>query len=111
MYGYFFQVYKFIALYFSNNPQRTVFYSCVKRRLPHSCYSRNFYLHSLNTVFECKQDLITCMKILNSGDIKTDITRYKANVHIKILKSYSFIFWLSFFSRIHPLVEILIGHL
>lgn len=66
----------------------------------------------INPVYEHKQDLINCTKkILASDDIKSESTLSQANGHLQVFKSYSFNFWLTFFSKIMPFVGILFGQL
>ncbi|RZF40928.1 hypothetical protein LSTR_LSTR015484 [Laodelphax striatellus] len=69
-----------------------------------------FNLEVLETVYAHRKDLIECMEtILNSDEIKNDSTISQASGHLNILKSASFIFWLSFFNEIFPYVDILFG--
>ena len=103
-----------ICTFFSVSPQRTaVLDAVVNRRLPRASNTRwNFLSRSVNTVFEHKNDIIQCMdEILKNDEIKNVETICQAAGHKKKLVSYEFNFWLSFFSKIMPLVDILFGQL
>lgn len=101
-----------LCTFFSTSPQRTsILDQTVQSRLPRSAPTRwNFQSRSVETVYAHRKDLIECMEtILNSDEIKNDSTISQASGHLNILKSASFIFWLSFFNEIFPYVDILFG--
>ena len=103
-----------ICTFFSVSPQRTsILDSIVKKRLPRASNTRwNFLSRSVNTVFDHKKDIIQCMdEILKMDEIKNSQTLHQAAGHKKILISCEFNFWLSFFGKIMPLVDILFGQL
>ena len=103
-----------ICTFFSNSPQRTaILDKVVKKRLPRACPTRwNFLSRSVNTVFNHKTDIIECMdQILENNNILSDSTICQAVGQKKVLSSHSFNYWLEFFSKIMPLVEILFGQL
>lgn len=100
--------------YFSNSTQRTtILDEVVKKRLPHSVPTRwNFQSRSITTIHNHLDDLKKCLKtILDSDDIRNDATLSQASGHLKTLASANFTFWLNFFNKIMPLVEILFGQL
>lgn len=110
----FFATLQGICTFFSVSPQRTaILDSVVKKRLPRASNTRwNFLSRSVNTVFDHKKDIIQCMnEILKTDEIKNSQTLDQAVGHKKKLVSYEFNFWLSFFSKIMPLVDILFGQL
>lgn len=85
----------------------------VRKRLPRSVPTRwNFQSRSVNTVFLYREQIIKCMRDILSGDqIRNFNTIYQANGFIKTLTSNTFVFWLSFFHKVMPHVEILFGSL
>ena len=103
-----------ICTFFSLSPQRTaILDDVVKRRLPCSVPTRwNFNSRSVNTVFEYKEEIMQCFMLILEGDeITNSQTISLASGHIKMLKSSVFTFWLSFFHKIMPHIEILFGQL
>lgn len=103
-----------ICTFFSNSPQRTaILDEVVKKRLPRACPTRwNFLSRSVNTVFHHKEDIIQCMnEILENDSIMSDSTICQALGQKKVLSSHNFNYWLKFFSKIMPLVDILYGQL
>lgn len=103
-----------LCTFFSVSPQRTsILDEVVKKRLPKSVPTRwNFQSRSIVTIYDHRQDLIECMKtILKSDNIQNDITLSQASGHLKTLVSQNFIFWLSFFRKIMPLIDILFNQL
>lgn len=110
----FFSSLRGICTFFSNSPQRTALLDeIVKKRLPRAPATRwNFLSRSVNTIYDHKKNIVECMKtILESSDIRNDSTISQANGHLKVLTSYSFSFWLSFFAKIMPFVEIVFSQL
>ncbi|XP_069683566.1 zinc finger MYM-type protein 1-like [Periplaneta americana] len=103
-----------ICTFFSNSPQRTAMLDQVARkRIPHSVPARwNFHSQTVNTVFAFKEEIKECLRvILNSDEISNINTISLASGHIKTLESKNFTFWLSFFHKVMPHVDILFGQL
>ena len=99
-----------ICTFFSSSPQRTaVLDEVVGKRLPRSVPTRwNFHTRSVNTVYEYREELIECMRtIQDESNITHSPTISQACGYEEILRNENFIFWLSFFHRIMPHVEIL----
>lgn len=85
----------------------------MKKRLPRCCPTRwNFQSRSVNTIHAYKKDIIECMNHILEGDsVMSGTTICQALGHKKVLSSCSFNYWLEFFSKIMPLVEVLFGQL
>lgn len=103
-----------LCTFFSCSPQRTaILDGIVKKRLPRSVPTRwNFHSRSVNTVFEYREELIECMKAIQTGDeIRNSSTIAQASGLAEILKTETFVFWLSFFHRVMVYVDILYSQL
>ncbi|KAK4882666.1 hypothetical protein RN001_005985 [Aquatica leii] len=103
-----------ICTFFSMSPQRTaILDAIVKKRLPQSVPTRwNFHSRSVNTVFEYREQLIECMQaILDRNEIANSNTLAQASGQLEILKKNTFIFWLTFFHKIMPHVDMLFNQL
>lgn len=103
-----------ICSFFSNSTQRTaVLDEIVKKRLPRSVQTRwNFQSRSVNTVFEYREELIECMKtLLESDEVSSNSTIQQAFGYVEMLSNQNFVFWLTFFHKIMPFVDILYNQL
>lgn len=103
-----------ICTFFSNSSQRTaILDEIVKRRLPRSIQTRwNFQSRSVNTVFENREELIECMKaILENQHACSNNTILQASGFIEILRNNNFVFWLTFFHKAMPFVDVLYNQL
>lgn len=103
-----------ICAFFSTSPQRTsILNEVVKKRLPRAVPTRwNFQSRSINTIFEYRTELIDCMTEIQNGDqITNNNTIMQASGHEKMLSDVNFVFWLTFFSKIMPQVDILYNQL
>lgn len=103
-----------LCAFFSTSPQRTaILDDVVQKRLPRSVPTRwNFQSRGVTTIYEHRKNLVECMNtILQSDYINNDSTICQASGHLKVLKNQNFIFWLSFFNKIMPYLDILFGHL
>ena len=96
-----------IPAFFSNAPARlNVLDAVVARRIPSSSNTRwNFNSRMVNVVYENKESLIECFEELKNS--KSDETVQKACGNLNYLMDDEFNFWLSFFSKIMPHVDIL----
>jgi hypothetical protein len=85
----------------------------VQRRLPKSAHTRwNFHSRTVNTVFEYREELITCMeKIISDESIKHIPTNKQASSLKGTLLDNTFISWLTIFHNIMPHVDILYSQL
>ena len=102
------------STFFSHSPQRTaVLDKIVGHRLPRTIKTRwNFNSRVVNSVFEYKDALISCMKeIETSEEIKNQETLRQASGLRRTLQDPHFLYWLSFFHQIMPHVEILYNQL
>lgn len=99
-----------LCAFFSNSPQRTsILDEIVRKRLPRPVATRwTFHSRTVSTIHNHRNDLIKTMEtILNSNEIQNSSTVDQAAGYLKILKSLSFMFWLRFFQKIMPMVEIM----
>lgn len=97
-----------LCTFFSTSSQRiAILDKIVKKRLPRSAVATwNFHSLSVCTVFEHKESIIECLKVILKTT-KNSITTNQASGYVKILKSNGFVSWLSFFNKILPFVDIL----
>lgn len=97
--------------FFSTSPQRTsILDEVVGKRLPRSVPTRwNFQSRTVNTVYEYRDDLFECMEVIEmeKTEIKHPPTIEKASGLKRTLKDNDFLFWLNFFVKIMPHVDIL----
>ena len=103
-----------ICAFFSNSPQRTaVLDEVVQKRLPRSVPTRwNFQSRSVNTVFEHREELIDCMKLIQQGNrVTNESSILQASGFIGILNDSNFVFWLNMFHKIMPHVDMLYNQL
>lgn len=103
-----------ICAFFSNSSQRTeILDAVVQRRLPRGSQTRwNFHSRGVKTVYDYRKDLITVMEIIeNRDDITLQTTITQASSYKLLLKDEHFVFWLSFFNRVMPHVEIIFKQL
>lgn len=103
-----------IASFFSKSSQRTkILDDVVGRRLPRTAPTRwNFHSRVVLTVHEYREELIECMNEIQTGrEIKQSTTISQANGLKHILCEEGFVFWLQFFYRIMPHVDILYNQL
>ena len=99
-----------ICSFFSNSSQRTqILDEIVQRRLPRASQTRwNFHSRGVNTVYEYRRDLITVMETIeNRNDINLESTLTQACAYKLLLNEINFVFWLTFFHKIMPHVEII----
>lgn len=103
-----------ISTFFSKSPQRTkVLDEVVGRRLQRAAPTRwNFHSRAVLTVYEYHKELIECMdEIQSRNDIKQLSTISQDSGLKLILSDEEFKFWLHFFYRIMPHVDILFNQL
>lgn len=99
-----------IPAFFSRSPQRLAALDTVSRRIPRPSNTRwNFSSRVVNTVYENLTELKECFKKLQEG--YTDATVAAASGHLRTLKDQEFLYWLAFFHRIMPHVDILYDQL
>ena len=95
-----------IPAFFSRSPQRLSVLDNITRRIPRPSSTRwNFNSRVVNTVFENKDALIECFKVLQT--VNSHQTVDAATGLLRMLNDDDFQFWLSFFHRIMPHVDIL----
>ncbi len=95
-----------IPAFFSKSPQRTAELEKITHRIPQVSATRwNFKSRTVNAVFERKDELIECCSILQTSQSK--VTGLAAAGIKRMLNDPEFTFWLEFFSKIMPQVEIL----
>lgn len=103
-----------ICTFFSNSPQRTsILDEVVGKRLPRSVPTRwNFQSRSVNTIHEYRLELIECMETILTGERVTNATTIlQASGFKSILSEETFIYWLAFFHKTMPYVDILFNQL
>uniref|UniRef100_A0A1B6CRW9 Uncharacterized protein n=1 Tax=Clastoptera arizonana TaxID=38151 RepID=A0A1B6CRW9_9HEMI len=101
-----------ICAFFSTSPQRTaVLDDIVKNRLPRAVATRwNFQSRSVMTIFEHREAIFECMEsLINDTAIHNESTICQASGHLKILTDNYFMYWLSFFSKVMPFIDIMFG--
>ncbi|XP_072022939.1 zinc finger MYM-type protein 1-like [Amphiura filiformis] len=112
-------------LFFQGSPKRMAALkkSC-QRRLPRAGATRwNFQSRTVNTVYESREDLVECLTEIKSGqttiynpesgteeNIQWDLeTIGKASGLLKWLEDEQFMYFLRFFNRVMPHVDVLYG--
>ena len=100
-----------ISAFFSRSPQRiAVLEKICTRRVPRSSATRwNFNSRVVNTVYENLESLKECF--LELQKVRTVATIRAASGHLRTLNDEEFLFWLSFFHRVMPHVDILYNQL
>lgn len=101
-----------IPAFFSNSPQRMATLESVadSHRIPRPSTTRwNFKSRTVNAVYEMKDLIIECCSKLESSNSK--VTGLAAAGLKRILKDPEFNFWLVFFSKVMPHVDILYSQL
>ena len=100
-----------IPAFFSNSPQRmAALDNTAGRRIPRPSTTRwNFKSRTVNTVYESKDALIACCSKLEASNSKE--TGSAAAGIKRMLNDSDFSFWLTFFSKVMPLVEIMFSQL
>ena len=93
--------------FFSLSSKRTDLLNTVcHRRLPRTCQTRwNFQSRVVSSVFECKEALIECFEIIQEDGSWDSVSIREATGLKHFLEDEEFNFFLNFFSRIMPLVE------
>ena len=100
-----------IPAFFSNSPQRmAVLESVSGRRVPRPSVTRwNFKSRTVNAVYEIKDSLLeVCSRLEASG---SEETGYQAAGIKKSLMDADFLFWLDFFAKLMPHIDILYAQL
>lgn len=103
-----------ICTFFSTSPQRTAFLDdIVAKRLPRSVPTRwNFQSRSVDIIYHHKNEIIQCMEeILKAPQIKQSSTLNQASGFVNIMNSQEFAYWLEFFVKVMPLVEVLFNQI
>lgn len=98
--------------FFSNSPQRIeVLAQLVQRRVPHGAPTRwNFNIRTVNMVFEHRESLIECMENIEDSFDNTTVCGSASSIR-RMLLDENFIFWLTFFHRVMPHVDIFFNEL
>ncbi|KAJ9581626.1 hypothetical protein L9F63_023209 [Diploptera punctata] len=99
-----------ICTFFSNSSQMTqILDTIVQRRSPQASQIKwNFQSCGINTVYKYRKDLITVMETIeNRNDITLQTIITQASSYKHLLNDENFIFWLSFFHKVMPNVEII----
>ena len=95
-----------IPAFFSKSAQRTAAMDKLSDRIPQPSPTRwNFKSRTVNKVFESRDKLIQCCDVLEKSQSKE--TGLAAAGIKRMLCDQEFIFWLEFYSKIMPQVEIL----
>lgn len=95
-----------IPSFFSRSPQRLAVLDTISNRIPRGSNTRwNFKSRVVNTVFENKESLIECFKELQQSRQSTTVQQ--ASGLLRMLEDETFLFWLHFFHRVMPHVDIL----
>ena len=97
--------------YFSRSPQRlSVLESVVARRIPSCSATRwNFKSRTVNVIFENKESLKECL--LELKQLPGNRTCHGAVGLRRYLEDAEFLYWLTFFSKLMPHVDILYNQL
>ena len=100
-----------IPSFFSNSPQRMAVLDEVShRRIPRSSATRwNFKSRIVQTVFELQDILVDCCTVLE--DSSSESTGNGASGIKRMLNDTDFLFWLDFFNKVMPHIDILYGQL
>lgn len=101
-----------IPSFFRNSPQRVdVLNQLVQKRIPHGAPTRwNFNIRTVNMVFEHRESLIECMERIEDSFNNHTVCSAASSIR-RILLDKNFIFWLSFFHRVMPHVDVLFNEL
>lgn len=101
-----------IPAFFSNSPQRIeVLDKVVQRRIPHGAPTRwNFHIRTVNVLFEHRESFLDCMEEIE-GTFENETVCSAASSIRRILLDKTFMFWLCFFHRVMPHVDILFNQL
>ena len=111
--GTFFSDLAGFSAFFSRSPKRTtVLDQVVAHRLPRASTTRwNFHSRAVNTVYEHKDDLLTCFQtIRDSGNFDPPTVR-EAGGFVRMLEDDAFCFFLALFHKIMPNVDMLFSQL
>ena len=97
--------------FFSRSPQRTaVLENVVARRIPTGSSTRwNFKSRTVNVVYEYKDALVECLQELEKSTSAITVREARGLRHY--LEDDEFVFWLTFFHRIFPHVDILFNQI
>ncbi|VEN61553.1 unnamed protein product [Callosobruchus maculatus] len=98
---------------FSTSPQRAARLEefLHKKGLPSSSkIKRNFNSSTVNAVYEHREEIIGALEKIER-EATFQITIQQAGAHLRILEAESFIYWLTFFHKIMPHVDILFNQL
>ena len=100
-----------ISSYFSNSPQQmAVLDEVAHRRIPRSSATQwNFKSRIVQTFYELSDALLECCSVLEES--LSESTRNGASGIKRMLKDVDFLFWLNFFNKVMPHVDILFGQL
>ena len=100
-----------IPTYFSNSSQRmAVLDEVAHRRIPRSSATRwNFKSRIVQTVYELHDPLLECCSILECS--LSESTGNGASGIKRMLNDPEFLFWLNFFNKVMPHVDVLFGQL
>ena len=100
-----------IPSYFSNSAQRmAVLDEVAHRRIPRSSATRwNFKSRIVQTVYELRDALLECCSVLEES--LSESTGNGASGIKRMLNDVDFLFWLNFFNKVMPHVDILFGQL
>lgn len=101
------------ASFFSRSPKRTsVLDDVVAHQLPTASQVRwNFHSRAVNTVYEHREDLVTCFEKIRGSSEFDKLTNREAGTYARILEDPDFVFFLKLFHEIMPLVDILYARL
>ncbi|XP_072384441.1 zinc finger MYM-type protein 1-like [Diabrotica undecimpunctata] len=97
-----------IPTFFENSPQRVaVLDKIVQKKIPHGAPTRwNFNIRTVNVVFEHRSSFIECMEEIEESFDKAAVCSSASSIR-RILVDQNFVFWLTFFHRIMPQVDVL----
>lgn len=100
-----------IPQFFSRSPQRLAALDEVSQRIPRPSGTRwNFKSRTVNTVFENKEALLKCFKLLQKRE-KNHSTVQASTGLIKLMQDRKFLFFLDFFHVLMPHVDVLYNQL
>nr|CAI5833553.1 unnamed protein product [Callosobruchus analis] len=101
-----------IPSFFKNSPQRVaVLNRIVGKRIPHGAPTRwNFNIRTVNVVFEHRESILKCMEEIENSFHNQSVCSTASSIR-RILQDQKFIFWLTFFHRIMPQVDVLFNEL
>ncbi|XP_072398025.1 zinc finger MYM-type protein 1-like [Diabrotica undecimpunctata] len=97
-----------IPTFFKNSSQRVaVLDKIVQKKIPHGAPTRwNFNIRPVNVVFEHRSSFIECMEEIEESFDKAAVCSSASSIR-RILVDQNFVFWLTFFHRIMPQVDVL----